>query len=149
MLKIPAYLDGFSSRKNRSAGIRFSTQELPAEAFVELQKYNGAFGWLLFDEHDIADDDMPDNLPDDSRKTPSQRLRNVFFVKWKQDGQQGGIVHQDHSRPRGTDDGFTLCGIPRGREAGRRCCRQENHRRKNGRDIGKGDTSGNSDNGNS
>ena len=84
MLKLPSYLTGFASKSDGSASLRFSTQELPAEAFVELQKNLNAYGYLIFNAVDMPDEDVPDDLPDDNSKKPSQRLRAVLFIYWKQ-----------------------------------------------------------------
>ncbi len=81
MLKLPAYLTGFSSRSDGSASVRFSTQELSAEDFSTLKKYLNEFGYLLFKESVIHDNEIPNEEPvEDFAKTPSQRLYNVLFV---------------------------------------------------------------------
>ena len=92
MLKLPAYFTGFASKVDGSASLRFTTQEIPAEIFADLKRSHNAFGWLLFSETDIEDTDVPDDLPDDSKKTPAQRLRAVLFAKWKQEGETGDFT---------------------------------------------------------
>lgn len=84
MIKLPAYLLGFSSKSDGSAGIRFSTQELSPDDFSQLKRYLNAYGWLIFDEADIADEEIPDDIPDDKKKTPAQRLRSTLYVLWKE-----------------------------------------------------------------
>lgn len=89
MIKLPAYLTGFSSRADGSAGIRFATQELSSQDFAELQKTLNAFGWLLFKEN-ITDKDIPDTEPTEEwEKKPSQRLRAVIYKVWEKEGKIG------------------------------------------------------------
>lgn len=86
MLKLPAYFTGFASKADGSASLRFATQEISAGTFADLKHVHNAFGWLLFSETDIDETDVPDDLPDDERKSPAQRLRSVLYVLWKQKG---------------------------------------------------------------
>ena len=48
MIKLEAYLSGFSSKSDGSASVRFTTQELTPEQFAELKKYLNEFGILTF-----------------------------------------------------------------------------------------------------
>ncbi len=84
MLKLPAYLTGFGSKSDGSAGLRFSTQELSAEQFSELKTHLNAFGWLVFAEAGVKDSDVPKEIVEDKDKTPSKRLRSTLFVYWKE-----------------------------------------------------------------
>jgi hypothetical protein len=90
MLVLQAYLDGFSSRKDKSAGIRFSTQELSPQQFATLQEKNGDFGWLVFSPNEITMKDIPTEHAEDNTKTPSKRLRATLFVLWEQKGRPTG-----------------------------------------------------------
>lgn len=83
-IKLPAYFQGFNSKADGSAGIRFSTQELKAEEFAELQRNLNGFGWLVFEQGENAQVDIPEELPVEDGKTPSQRLRGVMFLVWKE-----------------------------------------------------------------
>lgn len=88
MLKLPAYLTGFSSKSDGSASVRFSTQELSSEDFALLKKYLNEFGYLLFKESEVKESDIPDEEPlEDDQKSPSQRLKATLFVLWKQTGE--------------------------------------------------------------
>jgi hypothetical protein len=90
MLKLQAYLDGFSSRKDKSAGVRFSTQELHADVMGQLQEMNGDFGWLIFSPNEISLKDIPTEHAEDKDKTPSKRLRACLYVFWEQKGKPTG-----------------------------------------------------------
>jgi hypothetical protein len=70
MIRLPAYLTGFSSRQDNSASVRFASQELPPQTFADLQQLNGKFGWLLFSENELQVDDIPTDEADEE-KSPS------------------------------------------------------------------------------
>lgn len=82
MIKLPAIFSGFSSRADKSAGVRFATQELDGDDFKELQNLNGTFGWLLFKENSLPE--IPKEDAEDRRKSQSSRMRNVLFAIFKQ-----------------------------------------------------------------
>lgn len=86
MLKLPAYLDNFSSKSDKTAGIRFSTQELQDEDFTILRKHQGLFGWLVFSEQQLQDSDIPKEKIEDKSKAPSKRLRSVLYLYFIQQG---------------------------------------------------------------
>lgn len=80
MLKLPAYLTGFSSKVDGSASVRFNTQELTPDHFSSLKTHLNGFGWLVFDET-ASDKDVPKEAPvEEGLKSSSVRLRNVLFV---------------------------------------------------------------------
>ena len=83
MIKLPSYFTGFSSRADGSAGLRFATQELQAEDFVELKKHHNAFGWLLFKENTFEEGNIPEENAEEEGITDSERLRRRMFVYWK------------------------------------------------------------------
>lgn len=89
MIKLPAYLTGFSSKSDGSAGIRFSTQELSADDFSLLKQNLNEYGWLVFRPNEYKEEDMPSEDAEDAEKTPSKRLRASLFVYWKQKGEHG------------------------------------------------------------
>ncbi|MGE0023187.1 MAG: hypothetical protein AB7S70_06080 [Hyphomicrobium sp.] len=89
MIKLPAHLLSFASKIGGAASIRFSASEISSDQYAELQRYLGSYGHLLFAEADIAEKDIPEDIPDDNQKKPSQRLRAVLFVFWKQQGSIG------------------------------------------------------------
>lgn len=88
-VKFPAYLTGFSSRSDGSAGVRFATQELKPEDYASLQQNLNQFGWLVFQANEAQPTDIPKEEAEDKSKTPSKRLRASLFVLWKQEGEQG------------------------------------------------------------
>lgn len=89
MLTLPAYLTGFSSKSDGSASVRFSTQELSSEDFSTLKKYLNEFGYLMFKESVISENEIPKEEPlEDDQKSPSKRLKAVLFVLWKKTGEK-------------------------------------------------------------
>jgi hypothetical protein len=88
MIKLPAYLSGFSSRTDGSAGIRMTTQELQPGDFTSLQGALNQFGWFIFAENDVQDEEIPDDDAEENKR-PSQRIRNVLYRLWEQGGKQG------------------------------------------------------------
>lgn len=87
-MRLPAYFTGFGSKADGSASLRFSTQELSSEHFAEFKVALNSFGWLNFAPTEALVEVPRESLSDD-RKKPSQRLRAVIFLFWKQKGNEG------------------------------------------------------------
>ena len=85
----PAVLTRIAYLKDRGLSLGFSTNELTDQEKVIAGSFHGKFGWLCFSENQIAEADIPKGPAEDSAKTPSQRLRAVLFVYWKQLGESG------------------------------------------------------------
>lgn len=96
MLKIPAILTKISSLEDRSFKVTMTTQELSDEQGSDLIKLNGRFGQFLFSESPIQQSDVPKFSPDmvDSRKSPSERLRAVMYLNWKENSDQKADFNQ-------------------------------------------------------
>ena len=84
-MKHPAYFNGFGSKADGSAGLRFSTQELSADDFASLKRELGSFGWLVFAPQEDKVD-VPNEKLNDERKKPSERQRAVLYLIAKQKG---------------------------------------------------------------
>tara|TARA_R110002050_G_scaffold183051_1_gene316577 strand:- start:16 stop:378 length:363 start_codon:yes stop_codon:yes gene_type:complete len=91
----PAILDGYTRRKDRSVSLRFITQEKTSAEVMNIDETLDQFGILYFrgqeqmNKEEIEElDNVELDLYDDP-KTQSQRLRNVLFVFWKQEGSNG------------------------------------------------------------
>lgn len=90
MLKVSAILDSFRSLKDKTVKITFETNELTPYDLTQLALHAQKFGFLLFKQNEFknAEIDVLENLNtefDEAGKTPSQRLRSVLYVWWKQD----------------------------------------------------------------
>lgn len=89
-LLLPAVLENYSPRSDKSFTLRFSTQQLTPEQKVIIDKLHQSFVYLMIKESEIdnAEQKMMDSLQvevGDLKKTPGQRLRAVLFLLWKQD----------------------------------------------------------------
>lgn len=86
MIKIPSFLDGFTSKADKTAGLRFSSLELNDEDFTILRKHQGLMGWLVFSEQQLQDSDIPKEKIEDKSKAPSKRFRSVLYLYFIQQG---------------------------------------------------------------
>lgn len=84
--QVPAILESFSTRKDRGASIRFSSNELSDEDFLILKQFQGTFGFLLFKENNFTPQDIPREDAPDISKSPAKRLRAALFVLHMQQG---------------------------------------------------------------
>ena len=87
--KVPATLEGVSTLKDGGLSISFHTQELGSEDKTKAFEFQQAFGWLLFQEQDYRQDelDLDEIRKDTGGKSPSQRMRSVLFILYKESGQ--------------------------------------------------------------
>ena len=85
-ITMPVYVEGISTRKDGSLKLVFGTQELPPEQSAILFGLGNQLGYMAFSNEWIADEDINElgKNVEMQGKTPSQRLRNVLFVLWKQ-----------------------------------------------------------------
>ena len=92
---LPAVLDGYNRRKDRSATLRFVTRELTTDEVTAIDSMFNQYGVLYFKEGDEVDEDEVAKLDEmdidlyDKPKTPSMRLRGVLYRLWVQNGEQG------------------------------------------------------------
>lgn len=91
MFTIPAYFSGYRRRKDRSASISFSTQEITTDELTLIDELvmTETFGWLGFSMNTIQPSEMPRTDAVETNKTPAERMRSVLFVLWKQQGAAG------------------------------------------------------------
>ena len=90
---LPASLNPISRRKDKSVKLSFETRELTPEETIGLMALEGAEMWLCMsleeNNLEIPEDMGTVELGD---KTPSERLRNVLFVWYKQEVEKGKYV---------------------------------------------------------
>lgn len=65
---------------------RLETQELTNEQKVSLLEYNNTFGTFLFAPNPIQESDIPKEPAKREGKTPSERLRGVLFLLYRESG---------------------------------------------------------------
>ena len=85
----PAILEGVNPLKDGGMSLRFHTQEMTAQEKLQLLNFYQSFGYILFKENSFTDSDIPKEDASDETKKPSQRLRAVIFIMWKQQGMKG------------------------------------------------------------
>lgn len=93
-LAIPAYLNSFRPRKDKSVGLSFETQEINDEDVKKrLWELQGAFGSLLFVPLGSEITEAPPIPVEDKKsqpRSPSQVLRGKIFRLWE-------ILHDEES----------------------------------------------------
>ena len=88
--QVEAVLDGVTPLKDGGVSLRFHTNEVSKDQKVLLMEFYQSFGWLLFAANEHQESEIPkDTAKRDSGQSPSQRLRAVLFVYWKQLGGKG------------------------------------------------------------
>lgn len=90
---LPALLNPISRRKDKSVKLSFETRELSPEETIALMALEGAEMWICMspDEKEV---ELPDNMGavELGEKTPSERLRSVMFVWYKQETEAGRYI---------------------------------------------------------
>lgn len=88
MLQLQSTIDGVSTKKDGSMGVRITTQELNSETKIQLMDMVGKFGWVLFTESEtpLTEKDIPayDSKAFDQIKSPATRMRGVIYRIWEQ-----------------------------------------------------------------
>jgi hypothetical protein len=83
-LLTPATLSSYRPKADGSMSLTFNTQDLDDTQKMDVISHYQQFGWLGFvDSEDATDLEIPDELPENDSKTPSERLRAVMFVYYK------------------------------------------------------------------
>ncbi len=83
--QVPAILEGVTPLKDGGVSLRFHTNEVTKADKVMLMEYYQTFGWLLFQANEHQESEIPKELAKrDTGQSPSQRLRAVLFVMYKQ-----------------------------------------------------------------
>lgn len=98
VVNIPAQLLKVESRSDRTYKLIFNTQELGGDKASVLLAEVMNQGWLLYSPNKINEDEVPKESADAGlgNKTPSQRLRAVLFLLWKQSNT--GVKFDDYYR---------------------------------------------------
>lgn len=88
-IRLECQLTGFSSRADGSLGFRGCTPELSAEEKVVLMELQGLLLELLIIPKDEKDAELVEVKGEIDCKSPSQRLRAVLFVYFKEQQKRG------------------------------------------------------------
>jgi len=90
MLQLQATIDGLKTMKNSTLKITLETQDIAnfkPEELAELFKMNEKLFWVAFKELEVKEEELDvKELKGEfkNEKSPSQRLRNILFVYWKE-----------------------------------------------------------------
>jgi hypothetical protein len=90
-----AQLDRYNRRKDKSVSLTFITQEKSSSEIMDIDSMIDGFGYLYFrpeerlSKEEIAELDKLDTDLYDNPKSQSQRLRNVLYKNWEQEGSVG------------------------------------------------------------
>ena len=87
IIQLPAVLDDYRERKDGSSRITFDSRELSEEEVLILRRFRNEEGWLMFSKNQLEKEDLPESDAEVDTKTPSQRLRSILFVRWKNLGE--------------------------------------------------------------
>ena len=83
-LRLEVLMTGFSSRVDRSLGVRMVTPELSTEEKVALMGLQNLLCEVLIFPKDEKDVDVMKVEKEVIHKSPAQRMRSVIFLLWKQ-----------------------------------------------------------------
>lgn len=89
LFQAPAQISKIETMSDGGVRVVIDTQEInDSEELTKLFRLRkGDLGYFLFKGSEIKNDDLPDDkelLEEGDSKTPSQRLRAVIFVHWKE-----------------------------------------------------------------
>lgn len=91
-LVLPAIINPPSIRKDGSISLKFDSRELSAEEYMIVMGFRNTEGWLAFCPNDDGIPELPKGRADVEIKTPSERLKDVLFVWYKQSTERGEFV---------------------------------------------------------
>jgi len=86
---LPVELEAVRDLADRSCKMTFATRELDNREFTDLRDLRGQLGWLMFGINELKEEEMPQTQAEVGVATPSMRLRNVLYVLYKQEKEQG------------------------------------------------------------
>lgn len=82
-------LTSFSSKADKSLGFRGCTPELTSAEKTALMDFQGLNVRMLIEPIDYPTDGKMEVKSQLETKTPSERVRSILFVWWKQEGEPG------------------------------------------------------------
>lgn len=90
LIQVPATIEDFKPKKDRSWKIVFETRALVGEEVKLLADAFQGEGWLVYSPNqEITVADVPEETADAGTKSPATRLRNKLFIYWKHTGGKG------------------------------------------------------------
>lgn len=87
-INLPVTLNPISRRKDRSVKLSFETRELQSDEILTLMSLEGSEMWVCLAPN--ADEiEVPEERAEVDVKSPSERLKAVLFVWYKQETESG------------------------------------------------------------
>ena len=92
-ITLPVIITSIASKVDGSIKVTLETRELPSQEAANLFALRNQEAWAVLAPNEITEVNLPKEKADASlgTKTPSQRLRNVLYVLWKDRGGQGSF----------------------------------------------------------
>jgi hypothetical protein len=84
---LPAILNPVSRRKDKSVKLSFETRELGSDEILSLMSLEGDEMWIALAPNQDQLPEIPTERAEIEEKTPSERLRAVLFVWYKQESE--------------------------------------------------------------
>jgi hypothetical protein len=85
-VQFPSQLTKLETRVDGSIKVILETQELNGQDMADLFAYRGQLGYTTFTPNPETAIVVPDIRVEDNSKSPAQRLRNVLYILWEQQG---------------------------------------------------------------
>src|SRR5258708_1206854 len=90
IIQVTAKIINMNPRADRSWRISFETRELSGDEVKVLADNFQGEGWLVFKPNaDVNPAEIPQEAADSGTKSQSQRLRDVIYILWRQQGGKG------------------------------------------------------------
>ena len=89
---LPAIINPPTIRKDGSVSLKFDSRELSAEEYMIIMGFRNTEGWLAFQPNEAGIPELPKSSAEIDEKTPSERLRAVMFVWYKQESDKTKFV---------------------------------------------------------
>jgi hypothetical protein len=85
IIQFPVILDGLKMNKDKSLTIKLESREMTSEEVGKIADLANCECWCGLSALTITKLDVPDEVPEfKGEKTPSERLRNVLYIYWKE-----------------------------------------------------------------
>lgn len=90
-LILPAQINPPRTRKDGSISLSFDSREINAEEYMTIMGFRNTEGWLCFapNENQL---EIPEEDAELDEKSPSERLKAVLYVWYKQETEAGRFV---------------------------------------------------------
>ena len=85
IIQFQSILDSMKMNKDKSLTLKLETREMTSEEIGLISNLANMECWVGMSDLLISKLDVPDEVPEfKGEKTPSERLRNVLYIYWKE-----------------------------------------------------------------